>query len=281
MRPGEVEALRSWYLGCGHRRQHRLETSSASTLGGAGEAARGAVAEWLQYMEERGVRCDGARGVYRNDGNTCWAGATLQAMLHVPCLVDCVRNHSCVAGGAPCSLCLLKRSEAETASPGTTATVGHWRPFVEQLRPPFVWGHQQCVLEYVDGLFAGAEPLELLALQGHIGVEQQSVRTSRFKCECGVGPQTHTTAEPTLNHLMLEVGKLEAAHAESLERLFQNASAEEKLDDSHYPCPACDEGGETTRRIEVTRTNNVLLVSIKRSLDAEKGPPLRSSFARS
>ena len=204
----------------------------------------------------------------------------LHALRHVPCLVDLVRDHSCVAGSAPCSLCLLKQTEAETASPGTIGTVGHWRSFVERLRPPFVWGEQQCVLEFSDGFAAGADPLDLLVLQGHIGVQQQSVRTTRFKCDCGVGPQTHATGEPTLNHIMLEVGNLAAPHEESLERMLENASAEQVLDDFHFPCPACGENGETSRRLEVTRTNSVLLVSVKRSLGVEVRSTARVLFRK-
>ena len=209
-----------------------------------------------------------SRGAYRNEFNTCWLSAVIQALLHEPSVRVFVRNHVQLGGCVQeeCPLCLLHQSERDAAVPGSVASVNCWRSFVRGV-PGFAWGTQQCALEFLDVLVARIPRLPRSEWLRRFGLSQWTSVVRSGGCGCD-GPATvPVPREETWHVLALRAPQDHASIAD----LIHQHLAPEPLVDSSEPCRSCGSVATMVRRIEMDRVGQALLVSVQRTMPGPRG----------
>lgn len=208
-----------------------------------------------------------------NMGNTCYLNSTLQALFHVPALVNWLmadREHmgACDELGS-CIICAMCKTLQESQKRETPTIRPHL--IVNKLRllcRNFLPGRQEDAHEFLRYLVEAMEKSFLNRFK-HLG--QLDARTKettplnqilggylRSAVRCLQCSHISTTFQH-FQDLLLDIRK-----AQTLEEALDGYFSREKLDDESYHCEACQKKVPATKQFSLERAPMVLCIQLKR-----------------
>ncbi|KAK9871516.1 hypothetical protein WA026_012887 [Henosepilachna vigintioctopunctata] len=209
-----------------------------------------------------------------NMGNTCYLNSTLQALFHVPALVNWLmsdKEHTagCYESGGLCIICSMRKTLLESQNANMNAI----RPLYiyNKLRficRNFILGRQEDAHEFLRHLVEAMEKAYLSRFKNHSQLDAKVKETtplnqifggylkSSVHClECG---HISTTFQH-FQDLLLDIRK-----SQTLEEALDGYFSREKLDDESYLCESCRKKVSATKQFSIERAPIVLCVQLKR-----------------
>ncbi|KAL3276176.1 hypothetical protein HHI36_020894 [Cryptolaemus montrouzieri] len=209
-----------------------------------------------------------------NMGNTCYLNSTLQALFHVPALVNWLmsdKEHSsgCFESGGLCIICSMRKTLVESQS----STLNAIRPLYiyNKLRficRNFILGRQEDAHEFLRHLVEAMEKAYLSRFRNHDQLDAKVKETTplnqifggylRSAVHCLECSHVSTTFQH-FQDLLLDIRK-----AQTLEEALDGYFSREKLDDESYQCESCRKKVAATKQFSVEKAPMVLCVQLKR-----------------
>lgn len=234
-----------------------------------------------------------------NVGNSCYANATLQALLHNPAIVYIVSNHKSWAHQRPssrnfCALCALKDlarrlhglsvtsnghgGEAKHGSEQVRTTPITPSMFVDpsslrQISRTFRHSRQEDAHEFLRGLLDSAIRSSLLGCgapmptTGAVPLSREQEMRSVVHAACGgilqSGVRCHSCGYESITlepFLDLSIGT-----ASTIERALSRFTASDRLDGHNmYRCESCSKKVVASKRLTIRTAPNSLTIHLKR-----------------
>ncbi|XP_066138561.1 ubiquitin carboxyl-terminal hydrolase 36 [Euwallacea fornicatus] len=208
-----------------------------------------------------------------NMGNTCYLNSTLQALYHIPSLVNWLvseKQHAaeCVDNGI-CIICAMRKTLLESQQ----CNINPVRPILIYNKLRLVYGNlipgrQEDAHELLHYLIDAMEKSYLQRFRNHNQLDQKVKETtplnqilggylrSAVRClRCG---HISTTFQH-FQDLLLDIRKVQTLD-EALELYFSR----EKLDDESYHCESCQKKVQATKQFQLERAPMVLCIQLKR-----------------
>ncbi|XP_030760764.1 ubiquitin carboxyl-terminal hydrolase 36 isoform X2 [Sitophilus oryzae] len=208
-----------------------------------------------------------------NMGNTCYLNSTLQALFHVPSLVNWLMSdkehiQECHDTGV-CIICAMRKTLQESQQ----RNVNSIRPVLIYNKLRFVCrnlipGRQEDAHEFLRYLIEAMEKSYLQRFKDHNKFDSKIKETtplnqilggylrSAVRClRCG---HVSTTFQH-FQDLLLDIRKAQTV-GEALELYFSR----EKLDDDSYHCEACQKKVPANKQFSIERAPKVLCIQLKR-----------------
>ncbi|KRT83654.1 Peptidase [Oryctes borbonicus] len=209
-----------------------------------------------------------------NMGNTCYLNSTLQALFHVPALVNWLisdKQHMsrCEDSGGLCIICAMRKTLQDSQQRNTNSI----RPFLiyNKLRMVcrnLIPGRQEDAHEFLRYLVEAMEKAYLRRFKNHSEFDSRTKETtplnqilggylrSAVRClECG---HVSTTFQH-FQDLLLDIRK-----AQTVEEALDGYFSREKLDDESYHCESCQKKVPATKQFSLERAPMVLCIQLKR-----------------
>ncbi|CAH1171281.1 unnamed protein product [Phaedon cochleariae] len=209
-----------------------------------------------------------------NMGNTCYLNSTLQALFHVPALVNWLmsdKEHTavCQDSGGLCIICAMRKTLQDSQQRNANSI----RPLLiyNKLRlvcRNLIPGRQEDAHEFLRYLVEAMEKAYLSRFKNHSEFDSKIKETtplnqilggylrSAVRClECG---HVSTTFQH-FQDLLLDIRK-----AQTLDEALEVYFSREKLDDDSYHCEACQKKVPATKQFFLERTPMVLCIQLKR-----------------
>nr|XP_022901979.1 ubiquitin carboxyl-terminal hydrolase 36 [Onthophagus taurus] len=209
-----------------------------------------------------------------NMGNTCYLNSTLQALFHVPALVNWLmsdRQHmsECAESGGLCIICAMRK----TLQDSQQRNINSIRPFLiyNKLRVVcrnLIPGRQEDAHEFLRYLVEAMEKAYLSRFKNQSQFDSRTKETtplnqilggylrSTVRClQCG---HVSTTFQH-FQDLLLDIRK-----AQTVEEALDGYFSREKLDDDSYHCESCKKKVPATKQFLLERQPMVLCIQLKR-----------------
>ncbi|XP_019867930.2 ubiquitin carboxyl-terminal hydrolase 36 isoform X2 [Aethina tumida] len=209
-----------------------------------------------------------------NMGNTCYLNSTLQALFHVPALVNWLmsdKEHSsiCQNSGTVCIICAMRKTLQESQQRNATTI----RPMLiyNKLRMVcrnLIPGRQEDAHEFLRYLVEAMEKSYLSRFKNNSEFDSKTKETtplnqilggylrSAVRClKCG---HVSTTFQH-FQDLLLDIRK-----AQTVDEALESYFSREKLDDESYQCEACQKKVPATKQFSLERAPMVLCIQLKR-----------------
>jgi ubiquitin carboxyl-terminal hydrolase 36/42 len=220
-------------------------------------------------------KCDWSVGAGMiNMGNTCYLNSTLQALFHVPALVNWLisdKEHTaeCQDSGGLCIICAMRKTLQESQQRNTNTI----RPLLiyNKLRlvcRNLIPGRQEDAHEFLRYLVEAMEKSYLGRFKNHSEFDSKVKETtplnqilggylrSAVRClKCG---HVSTTFQH-FQDLLLDIRK-----AQTLDEALEGYFSREKLDDDSYHCQSCQKKVPATKQFSLERAPMVLCIQLKR-----------------
>lgn len=184
-----------------------------------------------------------------NMGNTCYLNSTLQALFHVPALVNWLiseKQHmaECEDSGGFCIICAMRKTLQDSQNRATTTI----RPFLiyNKLRVVcrnLIPGRQEDAHEFLRYLVEAMEKAYLNRFKNHSEFDSRTKETTplnqilggylRSTVRCLMCGHVSTTFQH-FQDLLLDIRK-----AQTLDEALNLYFSKEKLDDDSYHCEVC------------------------------------------
>ncbi|XP_033213289.1 ubiquitin carboxyl-terminal hydrolase 36-like isoform X2 [Belonocnema kinseyi] len=207
-------------------------------------------------------------GMY-NVGNTCYLNSTLQALFHVPALVNWLLSdtHQCEQTGE-CLTC----SMAKTLQYSHQKSGEAFKPFciynkLKQICRTMVLGQQEDAHEFLRYLLEGMERAYLTRHKA-TKLDNYSKETTpvnqifggyiRTEVKCLQCDHVSTTFQH-FQDLLVDIRK-----ASTLDEALSSYFSQEHLDNNDYKCEACKRRVPATKQFRLERPPKVLCVQLKR-----------------
>ncbi|KAJ8968419.1 hypothetical protein NQ317_002174 [Molorchus minor] len=209
-----------------------------------------------------------------NMGNTCYLNSTLQALFHVPALVNWLmsdKEHTaeCQDSGGLCIICAMRKTLQDSQQRNANSI----RPLLiyNKLRlvcRNLIPGRQEDAHEFLRYLVEAMEKSYLSRFKNHTEFDSKTKETtplnqilggylrSAVRClKCG---HVSTTFQH-FQDLLLDIRK-----AQTLDEALELYFSREKLDDESYQCESCQKKVPATKQFSLERTPMVLCIQLKR-----------------
>ncbi|XP_044270143.1 ubiquitin carboxyl-terminal hydrolase 36 [Tribolium madens] len=220
-------------------------------------------------------KCDWSVGAGMiNMGNTCYLNSTLQALFHVPALVNWLisdKEHTaeCQDSGGLCIICAMRKTLQDSQQRNTNSI----RPLLiyNKLRlvcRNLIPGRQEDAHEFLRYLVEAMEKSYLSRFKNHSEFDSKVKETtplnqilggylrSAVRClKCG---HVSTTFQH-FQDLLLDIRK-----AQTLDEALEGYFSREKLDDDSYHCQSCQKKVPATKQFSLERAPMVLCIQLKR-----------------
>ncbi|EFA00157.1 ubiquitin carboxyl-terminal hydrolase 36 [Tribolium castaneum] len=220
-------------------------------------------------------KCDWSVGAGMiNMGNTCYLNSTLQALFHVPALVNWLisdKEHTaeCQDSGGLCIICAMRKTLQDSQQRNTNTI----RPLLiyNKLRlvcRNLIPGRQEDAHEFLRYLVEAMEKSYLSRFKNHSEFDSKVKETtplnqilggylrSAVRClKCG---HVSTTFQH-FQDLLLDIRK-----AQTLDEALEGYFSREKLDDDSYHCQSCQKKVPATKQFSLERAPMVLCIQLKR-----------------
>ncbi|XP_056635240.1 ubiquitin carboxyl-terminal hydrolase 36 [Diorhabda sublineata] len=209
-----------------------------------------------------------------NMGNTCYLNSTLQALFHVPALVNWLmsdKEHTtiCQESGGMCIICAMRKTLQDSQQRNANSI----RPLLiyNKLRlvcRNLIPGRQEDAHEFLRYLVEAMEKAYLSRFKNNSDFDSKVKETtplnqilggylrSAVRClKCG---HVSTTFQH-FQDLLLDIRK-----AQTLDEALELYFSREKLDDESYQCESCQKKVPATKQFSIERTPMVLCIQLKR-----------------
>ncbi|KAJ8924649.1 hypothetical protein NQ315_000800 [Exocentrus adspersus] len=209
-----------------------------------------------------------------NMGNTCYLNSTLQALFHVPALVNWIMSDKehiaeCQDAGGLCIICAMRK----TLQASQQRNASSIRPLLiyNKLRlvcRNLIPGRQEDAHEFLRYLVEAMEKAYLSRFKNHAEFDSKIKETtplnqilggylrSAVRClKCG---HVSTTFQH-FQDLLLDIRK-----AQTLDEALELYFSREKLDDESYHCESCQKKVPATKQFSIERAPMVLCIQLKR-----------------
>ncbi|VEN63845.1 unnamed protein product [Callosobruchus maculatus] len=209
-----------------------------------------------------------------NMGNTCYLNSTLQALFHVPALVNWLmsdKDHvaDCQDSGGQCIICAMRKTLQESQQRNANSI----RPvlILNKLRLVcryLIPGRQEDAHEFLRYLVEAMEKAYLNRFKNHTEFDAKTKETtplnqilggylrSAVRClKCG---HVSTTFQ-LIQDLCLDIRK-----AQTIDEALEVYFSREKLEDELYHCEACQKKVPATMQFALERAPMVLCIHLKR-----------------
>ncbi|KAK4877615.1 hypothetical protein RN001_010121 [Aquatica leii] len=210
-----------------------------------------------------------------NMGNTCYLNSTLQALFHVPALVNWLiseKQHisECEdSGGSMCIICAVRKTLQDSQQRNTNSI----RPYLifNKLRivcRNLIPGRQEDAHEFLRYLVEAMEKAYLNRFKNNAEFDSRTKETtplnqilggylrSAVRClECG----NVSTTFQHFQDVLLDIRK-----AQTLDEALELYFSREKLDDDSYHCESCQKKVPAWKQFSLERAPMVLCIQLKR-----------------
>ncbi|KAF5301703.1 hypothetical protein FQA39_LY10634 [Lamprigera yunnana] len=210
-----------------------------------------------------------------NMGNTCYLNSTLQALFHVPALVNWLisdKQHlsECEdSGGSMCIICAMKKTLQDSQQRNANSI----RPYLiyNKLRllcKNLIHGRQEDAHEFLRYLVEAMEKAYLNRFKNNSEFDARTKETtplnqilggylrSAVRClECG----NVSTTFQHFQDVLLDIRK-----AQTLDEALELYFSKEKLDDDSYHCESCQKKVPAWKQFSLERAPMVLCIQLKR-----------------
>ncbi|XP_019768454.2 ubiquitin carboxyl-terminal hydrolase 36 [Dendroctonus ponderosae] len=209
-----------------------------------------------------------------NMGNSCYLNSTLQALFHVPSMVNWLifdREGSSLHGlpDCACLICAMRKTLLDSQS----QIVHSIRPHLiysrlSKLSRSLVPGRQEDAHEFLRCLLEGMEKSFLERFKDNATFDCKLKETTplnqifggylRTSVRC-LGCGNVSTTFQHFQDLLLDIRK-----AQSVDDAMDLYFTREKLDEESYHCGACHKKVQATKQFQLERPPNVLCIQLKR-----------------
>ncbi|KAJ8933865.1 hypothetical protein NQ314_013718 [Rhamnusium bicolor] len=227
-----------------------------------------------------------------NMGNTCYLNSTLQALFHVPALVNWLmsdKEHTaeCQDSGGLCIICAMRKTLQDSQQRNANSI----RPLLiyNKLRlvcRNLIPGRQEDAHEFLRYLVEAMEKAFLTRFKNHTDFDSKTKETtplnqilggylrSAVRClKCG---HVSTTFQH-FQDLLLDIRK-----AQTLDEALESYFSREKLDDESYQCESCQKKVRPISHQAVFNTNAyIMLYELESSPFAQKSATTTSKLKMS
>lgn len=209
-----------------------------------------------------------------NMGNTCYLNSTLQALFHVPALVNWLmsdKEHTaiCQESGGICIICAMRKTLQDSQQRNANSI----RPLLiyNKLRlvcRNLIPGRQEDAHEFLRYLVEAMEKAYLSRFKNNSDFDSKVKETtplnqilggylrSAVRClKCG---HVSTTFQH-FQDLLLDIRR-----AQTLDEALELYFSREKLDDESYQCESCQKKVPATKQFSIERSPMVLCIQLKR-----------------
>ncbi|KAF5278099.1 hypothetical protein FQR65_LT03615 [Abscondita terminalis] len=210
-----------------------------------------------------------------NMGNTCYLNSTLQALFHIPALVNWLiseKQHisECEdAGGNVCIICAVRKTLQDSQQRNTNSI----RPYLiySKLRVVcrnMIPGRQEDAHEFLRYLVEAMEKSYLNRFKNNAEFDSRTKETtplnqifggylrSAVRClEC----RNVSTTFQHFQDVLLDIRK-----AQTLDEALELYFSQEKLDDDSYHCESCQKKVPAWKQFSIERAPMVLCIQLKR-----------------
>ncbi|XP_065160170.1 ubiquitin carboxyl-terminal hydrolase 36 [Atheta coriaria] len=209
-----------------------------------------------------------------NMGNTCYLNSTIQALFHVPALVnwlvsDKQKISDCEDSGSHCVICAMRKTLLDSQQ----RNISSIRPFLiyNKLRVVcrnLIPGRQEDAHEFLRYLVEAMEKSYLNRFKNHSQFDSRTKETTplnqilggylRSAVRCLACGNVSTTFQH-FQDLLLDIRK-----AQTLDEALDGYFAREQLDDESYHCEACRKKVKATKQFSLEKAPMVLCIQLKR-----------------
>ncbi len=217
----------------------------------------GAARPW-QRVSRGGA--DGLRGCLRNEGNTCFLNAALQATFNCDAVLSLLSSSWCE--DAHPSLALWKQTEEESRPASNIRKMVDWKVLVESFG--MRWGAQSSAGEFLHLLLAEAAR-ESPQFKASSGVQMRKSLEERFLCDCSLPDHLRVlVAEQSVSEAAIQLDLGKGDGPASLQRLLGELELPDMVTDARRRCPACGTEGQVSESWGVVSTSHLVCLCIAR-----------------